>query len=125
MFLVNAYTGEAIYDVDKWGAPLPGVRKFSHWFEPVAQVPTPTVRSSSRRSGDSKVSTRYIHAPDDKLVHFYPCRGERQGTYPIRGVHGTVFEGNGPELIDDSSCCGKTLARFIHGRCSRSDRFIQ
>ncbi|CAM9678223.1 unnamed protein product, partial [Hapterophycus canaliculatus] len=37
-FLFNTYTGEAIYDVDRWGSPLPGARKLSHWFEPTVVV---------------------------------------------------------------------------------------
>lgn len=39
IFLFNAYTGEAIYDVDRWGSPLPDAHKLSHWFEPTAMVP--------------------------------------------------------------------------------------
>lgn len=39
IFLFNGYTGEAIYDVDRWGSPIPGARKLSHWFEPTVLVP--------------------------------------------------------------------------------------
>lgn len=39
IFLFNTYTGEAIYDVDRWGSPLPDAHKLSHWFEPTAVVP--------------------------------------------------------------------------------------
>eukprot|EP00904_Undaria_pinnatifida_P001545 jgi/Undpi1/11391/HiC_scaffold_30.g13688.m1 len=54
IFLFNTYTGEAIYDVDRWGSPLLGMRKFSHWFDPVALVPaTTTSRRSSGRSSES------------------------------------------------------------------------
>lgn len=49
IFLLNGYTGEAIYDVDRWGSPLPGARKFSHWFEPTIQV-----QLDSREDGNSR-----------------------------------------------------------------------
>lgn len=39
IFLFNPFTGEAIYDVDRWGSPLPDARKLSHWFVPTAVVP--------------------------------------------------------------------------------------
>lgn len=42
IFLFNTYTGEAIYDVDQWGSPLPGARTLSHWFGPTAVVPPAT-----------------------------------------------------------------------------------
>ncbi|CAN0035469.1 unnamed protein product [Ectocarpus fasciculatus] len=42
IFLFNTYTGEAIYDVDRWGSPLPGARQLSHWFVPTAVVPPAT-----------------------------------------------------------------------------------
>lgn len=58
IFLFNAYTGEAIYDVDRWGSPLPGAHKLSHWFEPTAIVPPLQSEdtSSGHRSDISNVS---------------------------------------------------------------------
>ncbi|CAM9197257.1 unnamed protein product, partial [Choristocarpus tenellus] len=37
--LFNPYTGEVIYDLDRWGAPISGARKFSWWIEPTLGVP--------------------------------------------------------------------------------------
>lgn len=59
IFLFNVYTGEAIYDVDRWGSPLPDAHKLSHWFEPTAIVPPlHTEDSPSGRAHISDVSFR-------------------------------------------------------------------
>ena len=47
-FLFNAYTGEAIYDVGRWGSPLPDAHKLSHWFEPTALVPPLDIEDTGR-----------------------------------------------------------------------------
>lgn len=56
IILFNGYTGEAIYNVDRRGSPMPYVRSFSHWFEPTAQVQFAVgEESSSERVDMSKV----------------------------------------------------------------------
>ncbi|CAM9108690.1 unnamed protein product [Ascophyllum nodosum] len=55
IFLFNAYTGEAIYDVDRWGSPLPGARRFSHWFEP---TDTASACSDLCSSGPSSITNQ-------------------------------------------------------------------
>lgn len=63
VFLFNQYTGEAVYDVDRWGSPMPGVRKLSHWFEPTVQVQLALgEESSSERVDIGKVSAA-SHGP--------------------------------------------------------------
>lgn len=62
IFLFNAYTGEAIYDVDRRGSPLPDARKLSHWFVPTAVVPPhDNEHSSSERVDISNVSYARYH----------------------------------------------------------------
>lgn len=56
IFLFNAYTGEAIYDVDEWGSPLTYARRLAHWFEPTTLVPTGGNHSSPGCIDTSNVS---------------------------------------------------------------------
>lgn len=71
IFLFNAYTGEAIYDVDRWGSPLPDAHKLSHWFEPTAMVPPLNIEDSS--SGR-------VHISD---VSFVRAEAELDGTVRV------------------------------------------
>lgn len=73
IFLFNAYTGEAIYDVDRWGSPLPDAHKLSHWFEPTAMVPPLNFEDSppsrvdigdvSSTRAEAVVSSQWLTAP--------------------------------------------------------------
>lgn len=82
IFLFNAYTGEAIYDVDRWGSPLPDAHKLSHWFEPTAIVPPLNIEdsSSSSRVHISDVSFIEHHTSYNRPVEGIDCMCDQSGT---------------------------------------------